>query len=190
MYIRVRRIESSFSHKVLSLVWVALSYNLTLFEYDTRTLVAATVHLNPHGPAGVNRNPFPFLVGLTEQLVWSTINLPIREHYKCINCVAMLRSHHHLRGFVKLLLWDVYCVNGCGYFRLGWCRVWRKLWLQVWYLVGSYAPAVTVSSKPYTYLTYMTSKLVCGVLLVRPEILVSFSFCDNKFTTMLPPFWQ
>ena len=26
----------------------------------------------------------------------------------------MLRSHHHLRGFVKLVLWDVYCVNGCG----------------------------------------------------------------------------
>ena len=25
----------------------------------------------------------------------------------------MLRSHHHLRGFVKLVLWDVYCVNGC-----------------------------------------------------------------------------
>ena len=26
----------------------------------------------------------------------------------------MLRSHHHLRGFVKLVLWDVYCVNGYG----------------------------------------------------------------------------
>ena len=31
----------------------------------------------------------------------------------------MLRSHHHLRGFVKLVLWDVYCVNGRGSFRLG-----------------------------------------------------------------------
>ena len=171
MFICVRRIESSFSHKVLSLVWVALSYNLTLFESDTRTLVAATIHLNPHGPAGVNRNTLPFFVGLMELTVWSTINLPIREHYKCINRVAMLRSHH-LRGFVKLVLWDVYCVNGCGSFRLGRCRVWRKLWLQVWCLVGSYAPAVTVSFKPYTYLTYMTSKLVCGVLWVRPEILV------------------
>ena len=126
MYKRVRRIESSFSHKVLSLVWVGLSYNLTLFESDTRILVAATVHLNLHGPAGVNRNPFPFLVGLTERLVRSTINLQIREHYKCINRVAMLRFHH-LRGFVKLVLWDVYCVNGCGSFRLGRCRVWRKL---------------------------------------------------------------
>ena len=190
MYIRVRRIESSFIHKVLSLVWVALSYNLTLFESDTRILVAATVHLNPHGQAGVNRNPFPSLVGITGRLVWSTINLPIREHHKCINRVALMRSHHLFRGFVKLVLWDVYCVNGCGSFRLGRCRVWRKLWLQVCYLVGSYAPAVTVSSKPYTYLTNITSKLVCGVLWVRPEILVSFSFWDNKFTTMLPPFWQ
>ena len=25
----------------------------------------------------------------------------------------MLRSHHHLRGFVKLVFLDVYCVNGC-----------------------------------------------------------------------------
>jgi len=48
--------------------------------------------------------------------------------------VAMLRSHHHLRGFVKLVLWDVYCVNGYGSFRLGRCRVCRKLWLQVLYL--------------------------------------------------------
>ena len=24
----------------------------------------------------------------------------------------MLRSHHHLRGFIKLVLWDVYCVKG------------------------------------------------------------------------------
>ena len=35
----------------------------------------------------------------------------------------MLRSHHHLRGFVKLILWDVYCVNGCGSFRLGYVGV-------------------------------------------------------------------
>ena len=26
----------------------------------------------------------------------------------------MLRSHNHLRGFIKLVLWDVYCVSGCG----------------------------------------------------------------------------
>ena len=30
----------------------------------------------------------------------------------------MLRSHHHLCGFVKLVLWDVYCVYGCGSFWL------------------------------------------------------------------------
>ena len=35
----------------------------------------------------------------------------------------MLRSHHHLPGFVKLVLWDVYCVNGCGSFRLGYVGV-------------------------------------------------------------------
>ena len=36
----------------------------------------------------------------------------------------MLRSYlHHLRGFVKLILWDVYCVNGCGSFRLGYVGV-------------------------------------------------------------------
>ena len=35
----------------------------------------------------------------------------------------MLRSHHHLRGFVKLVLWDVYCVNGYGSFRLGYAGV-------------------------------------------------------------------
>ena len=37
--------------------------------------------------------------------------------------MAILRSHHHLRGFVKLVLWDVYCVNGCGSFRLGYVGV-------------------------------------------------------------------
>jgi len=36
--------------------------------------------------------------------------------------LAMLRSHHHLHGLVKLVLWDVYCVNGCGSFRLGYVR--------------------------------------------------------------------
>jgi hypothetical protein len=35
----------------------------------------------------------------------------------------MLISHHHLRGFVKLVLWDVYYVNGCGSFRLGYVGV-------------------------------------------------------------------
>ena len=35
----------------------------------------------------------------------------------------MLRSHHHLHGFVKLVLWDVYCVNGCGSFWLGYVGV-------------------------------------------------------------------
>ena len=55
----------------------------------------------------------------------------------------MLRFHHHLRDVVKLVWWDVYCVNGfigswCRSFRLGRCRVRRKLWLQVWYLVCSY----------------------------------------------------
>ena len=35
----------------------------------------------------------------------------------------MLRSHHHLRGFIKLVLWDVYCVNGFGSFRLGYVGV-------------------------------------------------------------------
>ena len=37
--------------------------------------------------------------------------------------MAMLRSHYHLRGFVKLVLWDVYRVNGCGSLRLGYVRV-------------------------------------------------------------------
>jgi hypothetical protein len=35
----------------------------------------------------------------------------------------MLRSHHHLRGFVKLVLWDVYCVNGYRSFLLGYVGV-------------------------------------------------------------------
>ena len=35
----------------------------------------------------------------------------------------MLRSQHLLRSFVKLVLWDVYCVNGCGFFRLGYVGV-------------------------------------------------------------------
>ena len=35
----------------------------------------------------------------------------------------MLRSHHHLHGFIKLVLWDVYCVNGCGSSRLGYVGV-------------------------------------------------------------------
>ena len=56
----------------------------------------------------------------------STTSL-LRVLYKCLNRVAMLRFHYHLRGFVKLVLWDVYCVNGCGSFRLGRGRVWRKL---------------------------------------------------------------
>ena len=37
--------------------------------------------------------------------------------------MAILRFHHHLRGFVKLVLWDVYCVNGYGSFRLGYVGV-------------------------------------------------------------------
>jgi hypothetical protein len=37
--------------------------------------------------------------------------------------MAILRSHHNLRGFVKLVLYDVYCVNGCGSFRLGYVGV-------------------------------------------------------------------
>ena len=39
------------------------------------------------------------------------------------NRVVMLRSHHHLRGFIKLVLWDVYCVNGCGSSRLGYVGI-------------------------------------------------------------------
>ena len=35
----------------------------------------------------------------------------------------MFRSHHHLRGFIKLVLWDVYCVNGYGSFQLGYVGV-------------------------------------------------------------------
>jgi len=35
----------------------------------------------------------------------------------------MLRSHHYLRGFVKLVLWDVYCVNEYGSIRLGYVGV-------------------------------------------------------------------
>ena len=35
----------------------------------------------------------------------------------------MLRSHHHLRGFVKLVLRNVYCVNGCGSSRLGYVGI-------------------------------------------------------------------
>ena len=35
----------------------------------------------------------------------------------------MLRSRHHLRGFIKLVLWDVYCVNGCWSSRLGYVGV-------------------------------------------------------------------
>ena len=34
----------------------------------------------------------------------------------------MLRSHH-LRGFIKLVLWDVYCVNGCWSSRLDYVGV-------------------------------------------------------------------
>ena len=68
----------------------------------------------------------------------------------------MLRSHHHLRGFVKLVLRDVYCVNGCGSFRLGYlhrCRVWRKLCLQLWYLVYwgmVFVGLVILASSPYS----------------------------------------
>jgi len=66
-----------------------------------------------------------------------------------------LRSHHHLRGFVKLVLWDVYCVNGCGSFRLGYVgvRFWRKLWLQVWYLLCwgvVFVGLVILASSPYS----------------------------------------
>ena len=35
----------------------------------------------------------------------------------------MFRSHHHLRGFIKLVLWDVYCVNGCWSSTLGYVGV-------------------------------------------------------------------
>ena len=45
----------------------------------------------------------------------------------------MLRSHHHLRGFVKLVLWDVYCVNGYGFFRLGYVGVGFEGNCDCWY---------------------------------------------------------
>jgi len=35
----------------------------------------------------------------------------------------MLRSHHHLRGFIKLVLWNVHCVNGCGSSMLGYVGI-------------------------------------------------------------------
>jgi hypothetical protein len=74
VYTPVDKYKVDFSHKLLLLVWIVQFYNLTLFESDPQTLVAATVLPNPYGPVGVNRNPFPFSVGLTERLVWSTIN--------------------------------------------------------------------------------------------------------------------
>ena len=64
----------------------------------------------------------------------------------------MLRSHHHLRGFVKLLLWDVYFMNGCGSFRLGYVGVGFGGNCDCRYGI-LYAAAVTISSKPYTYIT-------------------------------------
>ena len=76
IYCTCREIESRLSHKLLSLVWVVQFQNLTLFESDPQNLVAVTVLLNPYGPVGINRNPFPLLVGLTKWLVWSAINLP------------------------------------------------------------------------------------------------------------------
>jgi len=46
---------------VLSLVGVALSYFLSVFESISETLVVAYLPLNPLGPAGVNRDSFtPF----------------------------------------------------------------------------------------------------------------------------------
>ena len=79
----------------------------------------------------------------------------------------MLRSHHHLRGFITQVLWDVYCVNGCWSSRLGYvgfegncdCR-YGVLYAPM--LGGGYVgysgiqdtiPTVTVSFKPYTYIT-------------------------------------
>jgi hypothetical protein len=66
----------------------------------------------------------------------------------------MLRSHHHLRGFIKLVLWDVYCVNGCGSFRLGYVGVgFGGNWLQVWYLLGwgvVCVGLVILASSPYS----------------------------------------
>ena len=78
----VRRIGSSFSHKVSSLVWVALSYFLTSFESNTETLVAA-IALLTHKDQLVLTGALllSFLVGLTDRLVWSASNLPLREHY-------------------------------------------------------------------------------------------------------------
>ena len=67
----------------------------------------------------------------------------------------MLRSHHHLRGFVELVLWDVCCVNGFGSFRLGYVGVgfWRKVLLRVWYLLCwgvVFVGLVILASSPYS----------------------------------------
>ena len=69
--------------------------------------------------------------------------------------MATLRSHHHLRGFVKLVSWDVYCVNGRGSFRLGYVGVgfWMKLWLLVRYLLCwgvDFVVLVILASSPYS----------------------------------------
>ena len=69
----------------------------------------------------------------------------------------MLRSHHNLRGFVKLVLWDVYCVNGCGSFRLGYVGVgfgencdFRYGILYAPMLGVDFAGLVILASSPYS----------------------------------------
>ena len=58
----------------------------------------------------------PHVSACSGNLQVSTTSLLNSLIYKCLNRMTMLRSQHNLRGFVKLVLWDVYCVNGCGSF--------------------------------------------------------------------------
>ena len=69
----------------------------------------------------------------------------------------MLTSHHHLRGFIKLVLWDVYCVNGCGSSRLGYVgigfegncdRRYGILYAPIW--GGGVVLQVILASSPYS----------------------------------------
>ena len=110
----------------------------------------------------------------------------------------MLRSHHHLRGFVKLVSWDVYCVNGCGSFRLGDVGVgfWRKLWLQVWYLVCSYVGGwflwvwlfwhlLLILRNYAQFWEHVNQTKGNGLFLPRPcQLCTNYSFCLVYYETL------
>jgi len=112
-------------------------------------------------------------------IIWlvTFCQLPHHTEIRCLNKTTFIRATDSLHMTVKQTATILFFSN----------EIWVNLSEYVHSKNNRYSAEMACKC---TTRHYMTSKLVCGVLRVQLEILGSFSFWDNKFTTMLPAFWQ